>query len=225
MIKLYNRNHLKSPNTGTSSKIEETPKNTAVIFEFFYVTQYSHFLYNKHNLAICVQQGKTYTNKTWAVGEEKWRLLSTTKSLVIVLNCRKTLGIENQIKWLQGLRHPNESMQINKLFCVPATQMSVLQNLLLVRYTKLGLFGMFQMESKHVDGLQFIPRPTLGPFRDLYPCKNRNARPNNYQLITYYKRVSYLEEYIQYIVEYTYNKRNKSSVVCQCVMYKNKLLN
>ena len=27
------------------------------------------------------------------------------------------------------------------------------------------------------------------------------------QLITYFERVSYLQEYIQYIVEYTYNTR------------------
>ena len=27
---------------------------------------------------------------------------------------------------------------------------------------------------------------------EMYPCKNRNAGPNNNQLITYYEQVSYL---------------------------------
>ena len=40
--------------------------------------------------------------------------------------------------------------------------------------------------------------------------QNRNARLNNNQLVTYYKRVSYLQEYIQYIVEYSYNNQASS---------------
>ena len=40
----------------------------------------------------------------------------------------------------------------------------------------------------------------------MYSCINRNARPNNNQLITYYEYVSYLPEFIQYIVECTYKK-------------------
>ena len=35
----------------------------------------------------------------------------------------------------------------------------------------------------------------------------RNARPNENSLITYYERVSYLQEYIQYLVGYTYNRK------------------
>ena len=37
-------------------------------------------------------------------------------------------------------------------------------------------------------------------------CINRNARPNNKQLITYYQHVSYLLRILQYLVNNTYNK-------------------
>ena len=40
----------------------------------------------------------------------------------------------------------------------------------------------------------------------MYPCINRNARPNNNQLITYYERVNYLQEWLQHIVEFNDNK-------------------
>ena len=39
-------------------------------------------------------------------------------------------------------------------------------------------------------------------------CINRNARPNNNQLITYYQRVSYLLRIQKYPVNNTYNKGN-----------------
>ena len=39
----------------------------------------------------------------------------------------------------------------------------------------------------------------------MYTSINRNARPNNKQLITYYKHVITYKEYIQYPVESTYN--------------------
>ena len=40
----------------------------------------------------------------------------------------------------------------------------------------------------------------------MYPCINRNARPNNNQLITYYLRVCYLLRIQKYPVNTTYNK-------------------
>ena len=45
---------------------------------------------------------------------------------------------------------------------------------------------------------------------EMYPCINRNARPNNNQLITYYLRVSYSLRIIQYPVDNTYNKKQKN---------------
>ena len=38
----------------------------------------------------------------------------------------------------------------------------------------------------------------------MYPCINRNARPNNNQLITYYQRVHYLLRIQQYPVNNTF---------------------
>ena len=40
----------------------------------------------------------------------------------------------------------------------------------------------------------------------MYLCINRNARPNNNQLITYYLHVRYLLRMQQYPVNTTYNK-------------------
>ena len=39
----------------------------------------------------------------------------------------------------------------------------------------------------------------------MYLCINRNARPNNNQLITYYQHVNYLPRIQQYPVDNTYN--------------------
>ena len=39
----------------------------------------------------------------------------------------------------------------------------------------------------------------------MYSSLNRNARPNNNQLITYYERVIYFQKYIKYSVDSTYN--------------------
>ena len=39
----------------------------------------------------------------------------------------------------------------------------------------------------------------------MYPCINRNSRPNNNQLITYYQLVSYLLRIQQYPVNNTNN--------------------
>ena len=41
----------------------------------------------------------------------------------------------------------------------------------------------------------------------MYPCINRNARPNNNQLITYYLS-SYLQRIQQYPSNTTYNRAN-----------------
>ena len=40
---------------------------------------------------------------------------------------------------------------------------------------------------------------------EICPCLNRNARPNNNQLITYSQRVSYLLRILQYPVNNTHN--------------------
>ena len=40
---------------------------------------------------------------------------------------------------------------------------------------------------------------------EMYPCINKNARPNNNQLITYYQGVHYLLRILQYPVNNTYN--------------------
>ena len=41
---------------------------------------------------------------------------------------------------------------------------------------------------------------------EMCPCINTNARPNNNQVITYYQRVRYLLQILQYPVNNTYNK-------------------
>ena len=44
---------------------------------------------------------------------------------------------------------------------------------------------------------------------EMYRCINRNARPNNNQLINYYQRVRYLLRMQEYPVNNTYNTNCK----------------